>query len=156
MDERLYFPLFVDLTGKRILVIGAGTVARRRIAALLPFGARITVVAPEASPEVEELAREGRLLWLPRAVQEEDLDGADLVLAAAGDTAVDAQTAAWCRKRHIPVNTASDRSLCDFYFPGVARRGSIVVGVTASGTDHKAARRVSEAVRELLDREKEC
>lgn len=156
MNDRLYFPLFVDMSGKRVLVAGAGAIARRRIESLLPFGPHITVVAPEAVSEVADLAKAGRLLWLSRVFQEADLDEADLVLAAAGDAAVDAQVAAACRKRHIPVNTASDRGLCDFYFPGIARRDNLVVGVTASGTDHRAARETTEAIRELLNKDKEC
>ena len=55
------------------------------------------------------------------------------------------------RSRSIPVNVSSDKTLCDFYFPGVARKGSIVVGVTAGGTDHAGAKRVTQAVRKLLE-----
>ena len=94
------------------------------------------------------------ILLLKRPFAEADLDGSALVLSAAGDE-TDKAVAAACRARGIPVNAASDIELDDFYFPGIARQGSVVVGITASGTDHKAAHRVSEAVRELL-KEKEC
>ena len=152
MANRLFFPLFVDLNGKRILVVGAGKIAARRIRTLLPFGPELTVVAPEALPEVEDLAREGKLTLVSRAFAEADVEGAALVLSAAGDETDKAVTAA-CRARGIPVNAASDIDLDDFYVPGIARRDNIVVGITASGTDHKAARQVSEAVRELLKKE---
>ena len=149
MENRLFFPLFVDLTGKRILVVGAGKIAARRIRSLLPFSPALTVVAPEALPELEELAREGRLTLVSRAFEESDVEGAALVLSAAG-AETDAAVAAACRARGIPVNAASDIRLDDFYFPGIARKGSIVVGITASGADHKAAHRFSEAIREFL------
>lgn len=149
MGNRLYFPLFVDLNGKRILVVGAGKIAARRIRSLLPFGPELTVVAPEALPEVEDLAREGKLTLVSRAFAEADVEGAALVLSAAGDE-TDKAVAAACKARAIPVNAASDIHLDDFFFPGIARRDNIVVGITASGADHKAAHRVSEAVRELL------
>ena len=155
MKNRLFFPIFVDLTGKRILVVGAGKIAGRRIRTLLPFGPALTVVAPEPSGEVEDLAREGRLTLLRRPFEEADLEGAALVLSAAGDR-VDKAVAAACRERGIPVNAASDIDLDDFYFPGIARRDNIVVGITASGTDHKAAHAVSQAVREFLNNKKEC
>lgn len=153
MSDRLYFPLFVDLTGKNVLVVGAGKIACRRIGTLLPFGPRITVVAPETAPEIAALAEEGGVVWLPRTFQEDDLDGMDLVLTAAGNADVDALVASVCRERHIPVNAASDKSLCDFYFPGIARKDRLVVGITASGADHKAARQTTEAIRRLLDEE---
>ena len=151
MENRLFFPLFVDLTGRKLLIVGAGHIATRRIRSLLPFGPELTVVAPEPSDQVREWARDGRLTLHERAFAEADLEGAVMVLSAAGDE-TDAAVAAACRARHIPVNAASNIELDDFYFPGIARRDNIVVGITASGADHKAAHMVSEAVRELLKR----
>ena len=152
MSDRLFFPLFFDLTGRRILVVGAGKIAARRIRTLLPFGPALTVVAPEPTDEVAALAAEWKLTLYRRGFEESDLDGTEMVLSAAGDE-TDKVVAAACRARGIPVNAASNIELDDFYFPGIARQGSVVVGVTASGTDHKAAHRVSEAIRELLKKE---
>ena len=155
MENRLFFPIFLDLTGKRILVVGAGRIATRRIRTLLPFGAALTVVASEPSDEVAALAREGRLTLHERPFEEADLEGAVIVLSAAGEE-TDKAVAAACRARGIPVNASSDIRLDDFYFPGIARRDNIVIGITASGTDHKAAHAVSQAVREFLNNKKEC
>ena len=60
-----------------------------------------------------------------------------------------------CRLRNIPVNASSDRTLCDFYFPGIVREDNVVVGVTTSGEDHICARRVTEQIRNLLNKDKE-
>lgn len=153
MSGKPYFPLFVDLSETDVLVVGAGRIALRRVKTLLDFAGRVTVVAPAVCDELEALAAAGGVALRRRAFEERDLEGAGLVLAATNDAALNARIARLARTRGIPVNVGSDKSLCDFYFPGVARRGSVVVGVTASGTDHAASRRVTQAVRRLLEEE---
>ena len=146
-----YFPLFVDLSETRVLVVGAGRIALRRVNTLLDFADSITVTAPEVCDALATLGEAGKITLHRRAFREADLEGAGLVLAATNDPGLNAEIAGLARARGIPVNAGSDRSLCDFYFPGIARRGSIVAGVTASGTDHAAAKRVTQAVRKLLE-----
>ena len=150
MDSPLYFPIFVDLTNRRALIVGAGRIAARRAAVLARFCGRVTVVAPEAHPEVEALAAAGALSLARRAYAPDDLEGADLVLAATDDGDLNAAIAAACRERGIPVNVSSDKALCDFYFPGVAVSGDVVAGVTACGRDHRAARAAAEKIRRCL------
>ena len=151
--DHLYFPLFVDLSEKHVLVVGAGHIASRRAAAIAPFAGGVTVVAPEISPALEELAAAGGITLLRRGFRPEDIRDAQLVLTATGDAALDRSVAELCRERRIPVNAASDKSLCDFHFPGLARRENVVVGVNAGGSDHKTARAVTERIRELLAEE---
>ena len=83
-----YFPLFIDLTGRRVLVVGGGAVAERRVRALLPFGCSLTVVAPAVSPGILELADQKKIRLEQREYREGDEDGCALVLAAANDRAV--------------------------------------------------------------------
>ena len=104
------------------------------------------IPAPEIAPEAEKLP--ARLCR--RTFEEADLNGMGLVVAATDDDALNARIAALCRERKIPVNVSTDHTLCDFYFPGVARKGELVAGVTAGGTDHRAARELTERIRELL------
>ena len=153
MSDSLWFPMFVDLSGQRALVVGAGEVAARRIATLARFCRDIVVVAPSAKPEVEALVEKGGIALRRRAYAPEDLDGVDIVLACTDDAALNADIARACRCRGIPVNASSDHTLCDFFFPGVAIRDSVVVGVTAGGRDHRGARAVTERIREMLDSE---
>ena len=147
----LFFPLFIDLSEKRITVIGGGKVAARRVRTIRDFSGQVTIVAPKVEPDLLTLAKDGLIILCQRSFQPDDLMGADLVLTAAG-AAVDEQVWQLCRERHIPVNVSSDKQKCDFFFPGIARRGSLVAGVTAGGTDHQTARRLTEAIRELLER----
>jgi len=155
MSAAPYFPLFVDLSGRRIAVIGGGAVATRRIGTLLPFGPEITVTAPEVTPALRRLAEEGAITWQARAFEPDDLTGADLVLAATDDRAVNERVGALCRQAGIPVNTADCRETCDFYFPGIIRREEMVIGFSASGTDHRRARRLRELTEESLERLRE-
>lgn len=148
-----YFPLFVDLEHKKITVVGAGRIASRRIRTLLEFGADITVVAPEASGEVRQLAEDGRIVWRQEGYESEDrkiLEGSILVLAATDRPEINRKVKEVCRELGIPVNLSNDKEQCDFYFPGVASGGGITAGITAQGKDHKLARKATEEVRKLL------
>ena len=153
MEQKLYFPLFIDLSDKTVLVVGGGPIAARRVNTLLPFAGRIVVTAPECVGELTEKAEEGKTELRLRRFEPSDLDGAALVLSATGDADTDEEVRRLCSERGIPVNIASDRNKCDFYFPGVARKGPLVAGVTAGGTDHKKARELTEKIRELLENE---
>ncbi len=151
MGDYPFFPFFIDLSEKRIIVFGAGKIARRRISMLYQFTPELVVIAPDCLPEVEELAKDGRIRLLKKPYEESDLEGADMVFAATNDHAVNDKIYDDCKKRRITVNVSTDRSKSDFYFPGLARKGDIVVGVTASGKDHAGAKRVSEMMRKMLE-----
>ena len=153
MSDRPYFPLFVDLSGKDILFVGGGSIAARRIGVLQPFAEEITVVAPEADGSIIELTESGFVNWIMREFDEGDLERRDIVFAATDDKVLNAEIAAKCRERGILVNVSSDKELCDFYFPGIVRQGETVIGVNASGQDHKKARRVRERIEEILTEE---
>jgi len=150
MGDAPWFPMFVDLSRKRALIVGGGRVAARRAAALSMFCGQITLIAPRVLAEIEALPG---VCVVKRPFEESDLDGADLALMATDDPALNARGAALCREKGIPVNVSSDPSLCDFYFPGVAVNGSVAVGVTASGRDHRLAAEVTRRVRALLAEE---
>ena len=155
-----YFPLFIDLEKKKVTVIGAGTIASRRIRTLLNFGAQITVLAPEASEEVRGLAEEGKLVWR-KGLYAPGLPGLleDAAFVLAATDSPETNQAVWqeCRAHGIPVNLSNDREKCDFYFPGIAAGGGIVAGITAEGKNHRLAREVTEQVRDLLaQREREA
>ena len=153
MKKKPYFPLFVDLYGKDILFVGGGSIASRRVSVLEPFADKITVIAPVATEEMKALAAEGKIIWKQRDFEEADLDGRDLVLAATDDRELNAEIVRLCREAGIPGNASSDKELCDFFFPGIVRQGETVIGVSASGEDHKKARRVRERIQEILTEE---
>ena len=148
-----YFPIFVNLEEKEIVVVGAGTIAARRIKTLLPFCRHITAVAPEAAETIRELAESGSITWKKEAYARETIRYADLVLACTDDPALNSEIYSVCKCLGIPVNVCSVRRKCDFYFPGIVNRDNIVVGISAGGIDHRAARRVREKIERLLEDE---
>lgn len=149
-----YFPLFVDLEGKKITVIGAGRIAERRIRTLLSFGAQITVLAPDATEAIKAWAEENKINWQRGCWGRETeglLEGSLFVLTAADEQAVNEMVYDTCKKMEIPVNCSDDRARCDFYFPGIARGGGITAGITADGKDHRLAREATERIRRCLE-----
>ena len=153
MSHNLYFPLFVDLSEKKIAVIGAGAVASRRVRVLCEFAEHITVIAPDIHPDIQSLADAGRLTVIRKCYESADIDSADMVLAAANDKKLNGEIAELCRQKRIPVNNCSDRSQCDIYFPGVIHTDDVVIGVTANGKDHAKAKQVTEHIRKALELE---
>lgn len=146
-----YFPLFVDLSNKKVLVYGAGRIAVRRTDAMLRYQAAVTVVAPQIHAKLWEMQADscGRLIIEQRAyrrseIREEDVD---YVLAATNDKEVNAMICRECRHKEIPVNNASDSSQCDFYFPALVERDGFVIGVTGTDGDHKKLAQYCERLR---------
>lgn len=148
-----YFPLFISLKEKQVTVIGGGSIAARRVEKLLPFGCRITVVAPSAEPVICRLAEAGAIRWERRPYQPGDCAGAFLVLAATDDPAANEAVFREAKALGIPVNTADCKDRCDFYFPGLVVTDDLVVGVTASGADHGLVRETTHRLKQFLEGE---
>ncbi|MDO4616961.1 MAG: bifunctional precorrin-2 dehydrogenase/sirohydrochlorin ferrochelatase [Lachnospiraceae bacterium] len=149
-QNKRYFPMFVDLTEKKVVVVGAGRIGSRRIRTLADFTDHLTVIAPEALPEVERLEEEGRLTWIRKSYERDLILDADLVLACTDDPELNSGIYSVCKCLGIQVNVCSDKNKCDFYFPGVITEESVVVGITASGTDHHQAKLVREKIEHAL------
>lgn len=143
-----YFPAFLELAGRRCLVVGGGVVAERRVESLVAAGAAVTVVSPALTPRLAGLAAEGRLAHLARDYRDGDLTGAALAFAATDAGDVNAAVAAEGRRRGVWVNAADDPAHCDFILPALVRRGELTVAVSTGGTSPALAR----AVREELER----
>lgn len=148
--EKKMFPLFVDLTGKKVLVVGAGKIASRRVKTLLSFAGEIVVEAPEAAEELLDLAEKGEILYRKKPYAREDLYDADMVIAATDNREVNEDIYSACKCLGIQVNVASDQKKCDFHFPGVLEYDGVVMGFNGSGKDHKKVRQVREKVQEAL------
>lgn len=151
-DLGQWFPLFTNIAGKTVVVVGAGRIAKRRIETLLKFDCRIKVVAAGAVPEVESYAGLGKLDLHIKLFEACDLEGADYVLAATNDQSINHQIYEKCREGNIPVNVADSKEKSDFYFPGVIRKSVLTVGVTAEGKDHELAKKATRAIAGCLDR----
>ncbi|MCQ2451574.1 MAG: bifunctional precorrin-2 dehydrogenase/sirohydrochlorin ferrochelatase [Oscillospiraceae bacterium] len=148
-----YFPAFLKTEGKRVLVIGAGTIGSRRIAALAQFRWQVDVIAPTADDKVIALQRDGQIRYSPRKAELSDISGYDMVLVCTDSKELNHSFVLACRHEGIPVNDCSSQQDCDFFFPGLVILYSLVVGVTAGGCDHRKARRIRERIEEILEEE---
>ncbi len=127
------YPIFLRLTGEAVLVVGAGAVGTRKVSGLLAAGARVTVVAPEATDEIGRLAGEGKVRWERRPFEESDVKGHRLVFAATPDRAVSERVERAAAGAGLLVNVADTPDLCSFYLPSVLERGPLKVAVSTSG-----------------------
>lgn len=142
MERKPYFPVFLDLSRKKAVVVGAGTIAKRRVKILADYCGEVVLVAPEVNQELLDMEAEGKLKILRKKYEREDLYNADMVFACASDPSINNDIYAACKCLGIPVNVYSDKTKCDFYFPMIVRDGMTVAGVSASGCDRKGARRM--------------
>jgi uroporphyrin-III C-methyltransferase/precorrin-2 dehydrogenase/sirohydrochlorin ferrochelatase len=139
------YPLALRLDGRRVLVVGGGAVATRRVPALLAAGALVEVVSPELTPALRAYADAGRLTWLARAFEPADVDGAWLVQAAVDDPVAAAEVSAAAEERRVFCVRADDRAAATAWTPAVTRHGAVTVAVTDDGDRRRAL-----AVRDLV------
>jgi precorrin-2 dehydrogenase/sirohydrochlorin ferrochelatase len=124
------YPVNLELTGQRVLVVGGGQVAARKVAGLLRAGAVVTVVAPDA---VTELADDPDVRWHQREYRRGEAASYRLVFTATDDAAVNAQVARDCRAANVFVNSADDPANCTFTLPAVVHRGHLQLAVSTNG-----------------------
>ncbi|MGB6545270.1 MAG: bifunctional precorrin-2 dehydrogenase/sirohydrochlorin ferrochelatase [Candidatus Acidiferrales bacterium] len=136
------FPLFLKLTGRRCLVVGAGAIAESKIESLLRAGARVKVVAPEATEKVQGWARAKQIVWRERAYRTADMGGSFMVIAATSSSKLHRAIFRQARRDGILCNAVDDPPNCDFYYPAVVRRGSLQIAISTGGESPSLAARL--------------
>ncbi len=145
-----YFPAFFDLSAQKVLIVGGGDVALRKLALLERTGAKVTVVACEVLPELRERAAAGKIRAVLREFVPSDLDGARLVIVATSRRAVNRWIAALSEARGIPVNVVDDREASRFIVPALIDRDPVLVAISTGGTSPVLARRLRERLEALI------
>ncbi len=147
-----YYPVLLDLRGRRAIVVGGGAVAEAKVGPLVDAGAAVTVVAPALTPGLSLRAREGGLVHVSRMYAAGDLEGVYLAIAATDDPDVNHAVHAEAESRGVLINVVDDPPYCRFILPSILRRGDLVVAVSTSGNAPALAVRVRERIeRELGD-----
>src|SRR6478672_9242725 len=144
------FPIFLKLTGRPCVVIGAGHLAESKIASLRAADAAVTVIAPEASAPITEQAAAGELKLRSRPYRQGDLAGAFLVVAATNDPAVNRAVFAEATATGVLCNAVDDPPFCDFYFPSVVRRGDLQIAISTAGNSPALAQQLRKDLNEQL------
>jgi siroheme synthase-like protein len=149
MLETPFYVACLKLTGRRALVVGAGSVALEKIEGLLVCGGEVTVVAPQADPEVQELAAEGTIAWEQREYRDGDGENAFLAIAATSDTDVNVRVFNDADARGKLVNVVDVPPLCNFILPAIHRSGPIAIAISTAGASPALAKRIRREVAEL-------
>jgi uroporphyrin-III C-methyltransferase/precorrin-2 dehydrogenase/sirohydrochlorin ferrochelatase len=145
-----YFPVFFDLDGQKVLIVGGGEVALRKVSLLERTGALITLVAPEIAPELMQRAAQAKLKLAIREFAADDLDGARLVIVATSRRAVNRWIANLSDARGIPVNVVDDVQASRFIVPAIVDRDPVLVAISTGGASPVLARRVRERLEALI------
>ena len=145
-----YYPVYLDLEGKPVVVIGGGVVAERKVESLLAAGAEVTLISPDLTPGLERLAANDRIRIRRRRYQAGDLAGAFVAIVGTGDTAVNRAAAAEARAERVLVNTVDDVAYCDFIAPAVVRQGDITLAISTNGKSPSMARLLRETLESYL------
>jgi precorrin-2 dehydrogenase / sirohydrochlorin ferrochelatase len=149
------FGMFLELTGRRCLVVGGGAVGTRKVQALVEAGGDVTVVSRELTAELGRLVDEGRAAYISGLFSPEHLTGMSVCVSAMDDRAANEEVAESCRKRGVLVNVVDDPSLSDFFFPSVVRRGDLVIAVSSGGVAPSMVKRIRQELEAHYGREYE-
>jgi len=143
-------PIFLKLEGRPGLLVGAGNVALEKISSILKTGLRLRVVAPQAHPQIRQLALEGKLSLIERPFALSDLDGNFIVITATDVSAVNLAVYAGALERNILCNSVDDIPNCDFFFGSVVTRGDLQIAISTAGESPAFAQRLRREIDEQL------
>lgn len=146
-------PIFLNLDGRRGLLVGAGSVALDKIGSLLKTGLRLRVIAPEAREEIRDLAARGLIEWIPRAFTPADLDGNFIVIAATNSPEVNADVYRAALEGGILCNSVDDIPNCDFFFGSIVSRGDLQIAISTAGESPAVAQHLRREIDEQLPKD---
>lgn len=144
------FPIFLKLAGRRCLVVGGGTIAEAKIASLVHAQAKITVVSPQALPDIMQQAKAGEFHWEQRRFVASDLEGMFLVIAATSSPEVNHEVYTLATENGILCNAVDDPPNCDFYFGSIVERGDLQIAISTAGESPALAQRLREEIDAML------
>jgi precorrin-2 dehydrogenase len=148
MLDTPFYIACLRLEGRRCLVVGGGEVGLEKVEGLLACGADVTLVAPTAVAELEELAREGSIRWEQRAYEPADLEGSFLAIASTDDTDVNIRVYEEAEARAMLVNVVDVPPLCNFILPAIVRTGPLAIAISTAGASPALAKRMKREIAE--------
>lgn len=143
-----YYPVFLNLEGKRCVIIGGGIIAEGKISKLKETGAQVTIISPDATPTIQKMAKKGVVEWTARKYQTGDLEGAFLGIAATDVRQVNQQIFQEAEELGVVLNVVDDAELCAFIAPSIVERGPVTVAISTGGASPALARKLREAIAE--------
>ncbi len=150
MLDTPFYIACLRLSGRRCVVVGGGDIGLEKVEGLLACDAAVTLVAPEARPELAQLALEGSIAWDRREYESADLERAFLAIAATADTEVNIRVYEDAEARAMLVNVVDVPPLCNFILPAIVRTGPLAIAISTAGASPALAKRMKREVAELF------
>lgn len=141
-----YYPIFIELEGKKILVVGGGNVAQRKIETFLEFGASVDIVSRKLTAKLKELVEEGRVRHIGREYDEECLKDASLIIIATNDKQLNHRISKSVREKGMLTNTVDQPSDCNFIVPSIVRKGELLIAISTSGKSPALAKKIRKEI----------
>jgi precorrin-2 dehydrogenase/sirohydrochlorin ferrochelatase len=148
-----YYPLFLDITDRRCVVVGGGDVAERKVGRLLDFGACVVVVGKTLTPGLETMKKEGRINHIDADYDKALITDAFLVIGATDRDDVNAKISRDGKERGILVNIVDDPDKCDFVLPSLLRQGDLLIAISTGGKSPALAKKLREEMEQLFGTE---
>ena len=146
MLDTPFYIACLRLTGRRCVVVGGGEVGLEKVEGLLACDGRVVLIAPDAVPELRELAAEGSIEWLRRSYEPGDLEGTFVVIAATSDTDVNIRVYEDAERRAMLVNVVDVPPLCNFILPAIVRTGPLAIAISTAGASPALAKRIKREI----------
>lgn len=146
-----YYPIFLDLSGKRSVVVGGGRVAENKLFRLAESGSRVTVISPEVTPAIRQAAHQGAVEWQERKYQPGDLENALIAIAATNQRSVNQEIFQEAQRLGVLLNVVDDPERCGFITPSIIERGPVTVAISTHGTSPALARKLRESLADSPD-----
>lgn len=144
------FSYICRLITKKITIIGAGNIARRRVSTLVMFTQNLLVVAPEINKDIELMSKQYKFMISVKEYEIKDILESYIVIAATNNLNLNNIIYRDCKDLGILVNVCSDKTKCDFYFPAIVQKDDVTIGITSGGQNHKLVRETSNKIRNLF------
>ena len=141
-----YYPVYLNLAGKRCVIVGGGTIAQGKIGGLLQAGCHITVISPDATPGIRQAAQRGDIVWLQRTYEPGDLEGAFIGVAATNVWHVNRAIYEEAEGLGVLLNVVDDPDLCSFIAPSVVKREPVTMAISTGGASPALARKLRETL----------
>jgi len=150
-----YYPIFLNMIGKKVLVVGGGLVAQRKVETLLEYSALISLVSRELTPRLNDLVKDKKITFLGAEFGEEHLEGMFLVIAATDDPMLNRQVSRSAQQRGLLINAVDQPEDCNFIVPSIVRRGDLQVAISTSGKSPALARKIRHELEQRFGEEYE-
>jgi len=149
----MFYPLFIELRNRPVLVVGGGPIAERKVDSLLQAEAAVTLVAPDLTAHLKQLAAAGSIRTERRKFEEADLENVLLVISATDDVETQERVAALARAHGILINTVDQPRLCDFIVPAIVRHGDVIAAISTSGKSPALAAALKSKIESVVTKD---